>query len=79
MPPPEGVIREQKIAYFTMECGILSQIPTYAVQLGEEDRAELCSLCISDQLLHAWAMLHCLAAETFIRVKLVKLIALPTP
>ena len=34
MPPPEGVIREQKIAYFTMECGILSQIPTYAGGLG---------------------------------------------
>ncbi|HIH04014.1 MAG TPA: alpha-glucan family phosphorylase, partial [Methanoregulaceae archaeon] len=34
MPPPEGVIREQKIAYFSMECGILSQIPTYAGGLG---------------------------------------------
>lgn len=34
MPPPEGVIREQKIAYFTMECGILSHIPTYAGGLG---------------------------------------------
>src|SRR5665647_630933 len=34
MPPQEGVIHEQKIAYFTMECGILSQIPTYAGGLG---------------------------------------------
>lgn len=34
MPPPEGVIREQRIAYFSMECGILSQIPTYAGGLG---------------------------------------------
>jgi len=34
MPAPEGMIREQKIAYFTMECGILSQIPTYAGGLG---------------------------------------------
>jgi starch phosphorylase len=29
-----GVIREQTIAYFSMECGILSQIPTYAGGLG---------------------------------------------
>ncbi len=27
-------MREQRIAYFTMECGVLSQIPTYAGGLG---------------------------------------------
>jgi hypothetical protein len=56
----------------------LSKIPPYSIQLGEKDRAELSSLSISDQLLHAWAILHSLAAETFISVKLVKLIALPS-
>ena len=34
MPSSAGVIREQRIAYFSMECGVLSQIPTYAGGLG---------------------------------------------